>query len=49
MKYTHRLGVAWIRTPLALTTLTWIFAYFKVNGPFPQTFCIEKDLYMDAI
>ena len=27
-------------------------AYFiciKVNGPFVQTFCIEKDSYMDAI
>ena len=22
---------------------------FKVNGPFVQTFCIEKDSYMDAI
>ena len=21
----------------------------KVNGPFVETFCIEKDLYMDAI
>ena len=21
----------------------------KVNGPFVQTFCIEKDSYMDAI
>ena len=23
--------------------------YVKVNGPFVQTFCIEKDSYMDAI
>ena len=26
-----------------------LFCMFKVNGPFVQTFCIEKDSYMEAI
>ena len=24
-------------------------SHFKVRGPFVETFCIEKDSYMDAI
>ena len=27
----------------------WIAFYVKVRGPFVETFCIEKDSYIDAI
>ena len=42
---TSQAQIATICTRLCLLYMT----LFKVSGPRVQTFCIEKDLYMDAI